>query len=219
MEMHKRRTSLVTWVALITLAASTACVSKKVYRADVEEQDKRVSGVESAVESNERRISELSDETDQKIESVRGTAEKAVEIGSTALGRAEAAEVAAERASRGRLLWTVTLSDDLVKFSFDQATLPPEATQELDALVAKAKAMDRAVYFEIEGHTDNIGTEEYNQQLGERRASAVRNYLNQQGIPLHALNVISYGEARPVADNTTPAGRAQNRRVIVRVLE
>ena len=60
----------------------------------------------------------------------------------------------------------------------------------------------------------------YNVTLGEKRALAVRNYLNQQGgIPLHAINTISYGESMPVADNTTPAGRSQNRRVVIRVLE
>ena len=98
--MQMRRTSLIAAVAVLAMAMSTACVSKKIYRADVEETDQRVSGVESAVEANERRISDLSDDTDKKIESVRGTAEKAVEIGSNALDRAEAAEQAAERAGR-----------------------------------------------------------------------------------------------------------------------
>ena len=54
---------------------------------------------------------------------------------------------------------------------------------------------------------------------GFANLQAVRNYLNQQGIPLHALNVISYGESKPVTDNGTPDGRAQNRRVVIRVLE
>lgn len=217
--MLKRRTDLIVVGALFTLMVSTACVSKKVYRANVEETDQRVSGVESAVEANERRITELGQETDQKIESVRGTAEKAVDIGNTALGTATTAQKTAEKAERGKLLWTVTLSDDLVKFSFDQASLPPLATQELDTLVDRAKGMDRALYFEIDGHTDNIGSEEYNLQLAERRAEAVRNYLSQKGLPLHALNVISHGESQPVADNSTPEGRSQNRRVVIRVLE
>jgi outer membrane protein OmpA-like peptidoglycan-associated protein len=79
--------------------------------------------------------------------------------------------------------------------------------------------MDKALYFEIEGHTDNVGSEDYNVQLGEKRAMAVRNYLAEKGVPLHALNVISYGESQPVADNSAPQGRAQNRRVVIRVLE
>lgn len=217
--MRKRRLVLVTVATLVALTASTGCVTKKLFRRNVEETDQRVSGVESAVEANERRISELSTETDDKIASVRGTAEKAVELGSQAMTAAEEAQSAAERAARGKLIWSVTLSDDRVKFSFDQASIPAEAAAELDALVAKIKAYDKAVYLEVEGHTDNIGSEEYNLQLGEKRAIAVRNYLNEQGVPLHAISTISYGETRPVADNKTPEGRAQNRRVVVRVLE
>jgi len=80
--------------------------------------------------------------------------------------------------------------------------------------------MDKTVYLEIEGHTDNVGSEEYNKVLGERRAEAVRVYLNEKGgIPLHAMNVISYGEDEPVSDNGSRTGRAQNRRVVIRVLE
>lgn len=217
--MQKRRTGLIACICLAAFALSTGCVSKKVYRQDVEETDKRVGGVESAVEANERRISELGDETDQKIASVKDTAEKAVEIGSSAMTQAKAAQQTAEKAERGKLLWTVTLTDDAARFSFGQASIPPEAAQQIDALIAKAKGLNRAVYFEIEGYTDNIGSEEYNMQLGEKRALAVRDYIAKQGIPLHALSTISFGESNPIADNSTPEGRSQNRRVVIRVLE
>lgn len=216
--MHMRTTGGVALVAA-ALILSTGCVTKKVFRKNVEETDQRVSGVESAVETNERRISELATETDDKIESVRGTAEQARELGNQAMSAASTAQKTAEKAAKGKLLWEVTLSDDRVRFSFDQASIPPEAAGALDDLVARAKALNKAVYFEIEGHTDNIGSEEYNLQLGEKRAMAVRNYLNTKGIPLHAVNVISFGESRPVSDNTTPEGRARNRRVVIRVLE
>jgi outer membrane protein OmpA-like peptidoglycan-associated protein len=219
MDMQKCRTGLIACICLAAFALSTGCVSKKIYAEDLEQRDQRVAGVESAVEANERRISELGDETDQKIASVKDTAEKAVEIGSTAMTQAKAAQQTAEKAAKGRLLWTVTLSDDAVRFSFDQASIPPEAAREINSLVAKAKSLDRAVYFEIEGHTDNIGSEEYNFQLGEKRALAVRDYISKQGIPLHALNTISFGESQPIADNSTPEGRSQNRRVVIRVLE
>lgn len=219
MLIQKVRMPLIAAVAVLAVLAATGCVTKKAFRKNTEETSTRVSGVESAVEANERRIAELSDDTDTKIASVRGTAEKAVELGGRAMDQAQVAQQKADQAARGRLLWTVTLSDDSVRFSFDQASIPPEAAKKLDDLVAQAKSMDRALYFEIAGYTDNIGSEEYNLQLGEKRADAVRNYLNQKGIPLHALNVISYGEADPVADNSTPEGRAHNRRVVVRVLE
>ena len=122
--------------------------------------------------------------------------------------------------SAGDVLWTETLSDDRVKFSFGQADMPEEAAAALDELAGKIKSLKRAVYLEIEGHTDNVGSADYNTKLGYQRASAVMHYLaDKGGIPLHAMNVISYGETRPAADNSSREGRAANRRVVIRVLE
>jgi peptidoglycan-associated lipoprotein len=147
---------------------------------------------------------------------VKGTAEQAVQIGNQAMTKAETAE----KMARGKILWTVVLSDDAVKFSFDGDKVPADAQAILDDLATKVKGMDRAVYLEIEGHTDNIGSDEYNQRLAAMRAESVRNYLAEKdGIPLHAMNIISFGETKPVAANTTSEGRAKNRRVVVRVLE
>ena len=76
------------------------------------------------------------------------------------------------------------------------------------------------MYLEIEGHTDNVGAETYNERLGAERAGHVLKYLNQKGgLPLHAMNAVSYGESQPIADNSTRQGRAQNRRVVIKVLE
>ncbi len=98
--------------------------------------------------------------------------------------------------------------------------LSSEAIAILDELVGKIKAYGKALYVELEGHTDNVGPDAYNDDLAYERAMAVRNYLNQNGgIPLHAMNTISLGELHPVADNSSRDGRAQNRRVVVRVLE
>ncbi|MDX1388864.1 MAG: OmpA family protein [Acidobacteriota bacterium] len=221
--MRKRISRLPVVVVAVALVASTGCVSKKVFRKNVEDTDAKVTAVESAVEANERRISDLSDETDSRIAAVDKKAEEAVEIGSQAMSRASTAQTTAEeaaRAARGTLLWTVVLSDEDVRFSFDQATLPETATSTLDELVARAKGLDRGVYFEVEGHTDNTGSEEYNQRLGLMRAESVRAYLHDSGdVPLHAISTISFGESMPIADNSTAQGRAANRRVVVRVLE
>lgn len=213
--MQKRSILFVGLVAL-AVVASTGCVSKKVYKKQVAETDQKIQGVQTGVETNEKRIGDLAKETDDKITAVRGTAERAVEIGSSAMTKAETAE----KMARGKVLWQTTLSDDSVKFSFDQNELPTAATNILDDLAGKVKGLDKAVYLEIEGHTDNIGSEQYNEMLGGKRAEAVRSYLAEKaGLPLHAMNVISYGESKPVSDNTSPDGRAKNRRVVIRVLE
>ena len=214
--MFKRMGWTVAGVAALALVASTGCVSKKVWKQNVAETDTRMKGVESGLETQEKRTTDLARETDGRITEVKGTAEKAVELGTTALSKAESAE----KAARGKVLWTTTLSDDSVKFTFDGEKVPTEAQAILDDLASKVKGMDKGVYLEIEGHTDNIGSETYNEHLGELRAEAVRNYLAEKaGIPLHVMNVISFGESKPVAENNTREGRAKNRRVVVRVLE
>jgi outer membrane protein OmpA-like peptidoglycan-associated protein len=214
--MHKRLGWAVAGVAVVSLVAANGCVTKKVWRQNVEATDTRIKGVESGLETQEKRTSDLAKDTDTRITEVKGTAEKAVEIGSQAMTKAETAE----KAARGKILWTTTLSDDSVKFTFDGDKVPEDAQSILNDLASKVKGLDKTVYLEIEGHTDNIGSDIYNHQLGESRAEAVRNYLAESGgIPLHAMNVISYGESKPVAANNTSDGRAKNRRVVVRVLE
>lgn len=71
---------------------------------------------------------------------------------------------------------------------------------------------------EIEGHTDNIGSEKSNVRLSEKRANAVRNYLVARGVAASRLAIVGYGESRPIADNKTASGRAMNRRIQFRIL-
>ena len=86
-------------------------------------------------------------------------------------------------------------------------------------MVTGLKSQKSAVFVEIEGHTDNVGDLKYNETLGLNRAEAVKRYLYEQHqIPLHKMNVISYGESKPAAPNKTRDGRAQNRRVVIKVL-
>src|SRR5258708_7710914 len=78
---------------------------------------------------------------------------------------------------------------------------------------------DKGDFFEIDGHPDSVGDKTYNEKLGLERAEAVKRYLYESHqIPLHKMNVISYGEDTPVAETKTKVGRAQNRRVVIRVL-
>src|SRR4030095_12874265 len=123
-----------------------------------------------------------------------------------------------EAASR-RLIYEGTLSEDQGNFAFNKATLPDEAKARLDNMVSDLKAASKGIFIEIEGHTDNRGTPEINEKIGMERAEAVKRYLYEQHqVPLHKINVISYGEEKPVAPNNTRDGRAQNRRVVIKVL-
>jgi outer membrane protein OmpA-like peptidoglycan-associated protein len=118
-----------------------------------------------------------------------------------------------------RLVFEVVLSEDQGNFKFGKTNLPDEAKQKIDEMVAQLKQDPKNIYLEIEGHTDNVGGKELNERLGLARAESVKKYLYEQyQIPLHKMNVISYGEEKPIAPNKTKAGRAQNRRVVIKVL-
>ncbi|MDD9863822.1 MAG: OmpA family protein [Gammaproteobacteria bacterium] len=99
-----------------------------------------------------------------------------------------------------------------VHFEFDQAALTLAAIRVLDETAAVLRDMPD-IQLRIEGHTDNVGTDEYNQSLSERRARAAYNHLVQRGISKNRLQLRGLGEAQPIASNQTERGQAQNRRV------
>ncbi len=104
-----------------------------------------------------------------------------------------------------------------VHFDFDRYSLRPDALKILDDAITKLQA-NPTLNVTIEGHCDSIGTVEYNLALGERRANAVRDYLQTRGITMNRLRTVSYGEERPIADNNTAEGRAMNRRAHLAVI-
>ena len=102
--------------------------------------------------------------------------------------------------------------NEKILFGFDRADLSSSATKNLDKLSQiLVKYPDTDI--EIQGHTDNVGTENYNEGLSERRASAVTNYLKSKGVKSSRLKPIGYGETAPKYANTSEEGRTQNRRV------
>lgn len=111
----------------------------------------------------------------------------------------------------------VSLSSDVL-FEFDKYDIRPEFTDEIDAAADLLKA-NPDVTVRIDGHTDSIGTEEYNQALSERRANAVADYLAKAGIARDRMTVAGFGESQPIASNDTPEGRAQNRRVDIDLIQ
>jgi outer membrane protein OmpA-like peptidoglycan-associated protein len=215
---------LVIPVLALTLGGTTACATKKFVKGQVGEVNDKVEGLSKSVEetqertrANEGRIGEVDQKAqaaDQKAQAANQRAEEARSAADAVNSRADAIEKASKR-----LVYEVVLSEDKGNFKFGKATMPDQAKGELDQLVQTLKSEPNGAYIEIEGHTDNAGTKEYNYQLGLERAENVKRYLYEQHqVPLHKINVISYGEEKPIAPNKTKDGRAQNRRVVIKVL-
>jgi OmpA-OmpF porin, OOP family len=101
-------------------------------------------------------------------------------------------------------------------FDFDRAVLKPEGRKAMDQLIARLSSVNVEVIIAT-GHTDSVGSDRYNLDLGIRRADAVRNYLVSKGLDLGRVYVDSKGEREPVATNKTAQGRSENRRVVVEV--
>jgi outer membrane protein OmpA-like peptidoglycan-associated protein len=215
-------------VLALALGGTTACATKKFVRGQVGEVNDKVESVSKSLEetqertkANEAKIAEV----DQRAQAAAQAADtKATSAGQRADGAKTAADAAntkaeaVDKASK-RLVYEVVLSEDKGNFKFGKATVPDEAAGEIDQLVAKLKSEPNGAYIEVEGHTDNVGPKDVNYKLGLERAENVKRYLYEHHqVPLHKINVISYGEDKPVAPNKTKDGRAQNRRVVIKVL-
>jgi outer membrane protein OmpA-like peptidoglycan-associated protein len=99
-----------------------------------------------------------------------------------------------------------------VLFDFNSATLKPGAREKL-ARIAGVLLAYPGLEVTLEGHTDNVGSDQYNQGLSEKRATSVRSYLLESGIKPDLVKAMGFGESQPVVSNDSSAGRQQNRRV------
>ena len=208
----------------VALVSTSACATKGMVRQRVGEVDQKVDTLSRSVEENQQRTRTNEGrigEVDQKAADARARAEKAGARADEAYGAADKVNARADKieAASKRLVFEVVMSEDKGGFKFGQAKIPEDMQAQIDQLVTQLKANPNGGYIEIEGHTDNVGAKETNYKIGLDRAEAVKRYLyeNQQ-IPLHKINVISYGEDKPIAPNKTRDGRAQNRRVVIKVL-
>ena len=170
---------------LIAAVAASGCATKKYVGREVGEVNQKVDTLNSEMEKtqervkrSEVRIDDVDRESKSGIADAKGSAEKAL---------VRATE--AERAAKGKLIYTVTLSNDKVTFPVNRAAVAPDARQLVDEAIAQLKAENRGVFFEIEGHTDSTGPETYNTKLGEERARG--------GAQLHP---------RPARDRAQPHG-------------
>lgn len=223
------RNSLMTVGVIVTaLSVAPACATKKFVRTSVGEVNDKVVSQGKTIEETQEHIRQVEGkvaETDAKAVAAGESANKAnsaaadaanraTEVGKTADARSTAIE-----GEMRKLVFETVLSEDKGQFKLGKAELPEDATAALDNMVNQLKDQKKNIWVEIEGHTDSTGDKKMNEALGLARAEAVKRYLYEKHqIPLHKMNVISYGEEKPVAPNNTRAGRAQNRRVVIKVL-
>ena len=223
------RSSLMTVGVIVTaLSVAPACATKKFVRTSVGEVNDKVTSQGKTIEETQERVrvaegritdvdakaAAAGDSASKANAAAAEAANRAVEVGRTAESRAVAIE-----GEMRKLIFETVLSEDRGQFKLGKAELPADAAGALDTMVSQLKADKKNVWVEIEGHTDSTGDVKLNEQLGLQRAEAVKRYLYEHHqIPLHKINVISYGEEKPVAPNNTRDGRAQNRRVVIKVL-
>jgi peptidoglycan-associated lipoprotein len=224
MEAIMKKLVLAAPILALALGGSSACATKKMVRTSVGEVNNKVETLSKSVEENQERTRANEGkitEVDQKAQAAGQRAQAAGQRADEAYANADKVNARADKieAASKRLVYEVVLSEDKGNFKFGKATIPDEAQGEIDQLVAQLKANPNGGYIEIEGHTDNVGPKEANYKLGLERAETVKRYLYEHHqVPLHKINVISYGEEKPIAPNKTKAGRAQNRRVVIKVL-
>jgi len=217
------------------VSGTTACATKGYVKNQVGQVSTKVDSLSQSLEAtqertrqNEAKIAEVDQKAQAGIQGVQqvamtadGKAVAADGKASTALSTATAATEKAEAVAKStsRVVYEVVLSEDSGNFKFGSTKLPDEGKAQLDAMIAKILSDPKGAYFEIEGHTDNVGGKEINKKIGMDRAEAVKWYLYEQHhIPLHRMAVVSYGEEKPTVENTNSKNRAQNRRVVIRVL-
>jgi outer membrane protein OmpA-like peptidoglycan-associated protein len=217
-------------VAAVAIAA-TGCATKKYVQTSIGEVNDKVDSLGRSVEqtqertrANEGKIAEV----DTKATAAGTAAQQANSAAAAANNAAAAANNNAtgvgtkladfDKQSR-RLVLEVVINTASGGFETSKADLPGDAKTQIDQLISRLQQDPKNVYIEIEGHTDSTGPAELNEKLGLDRAEAAKRYLYEKHqIPLHKMNVISYGPSKPVADNKTKEGRAQNRRIVIRVL-
>ena len=223
-----RNSLLTAGVIVAAMSVAPACATKKFVRTSVGEVNDKVGTMGKSLEETQERVRAAEGritETDAKAVAAGESASRANTAAAEAANRATEVGRTAEARAVGiegemrKLIFETVLSEDRGQFKLGKAELPDDATTAIDTMVNQLKTDKKAVWVEIEGHTDNTGDNAYNERLGQARAEAVKRYLYEKHqVPLHKINVISYGEEKPVAPNNTRDGRAQNRRVVIKVL-
>ena len=229
-----RKSLLAVTVALGTVALMSGCATKKYVRTQVDtsshELSARIDTNEQAIKSSQNQIEELNGttrENSQKITALDNglnrTDSKAQQALITGQGAQNAANKVAGDVATLENKFTnrnhyVVLNEEQVHFKLNSAKLDSSFTKLLDDVAQQLKQNPDTILV-MEGHTDASGPADYNMELGQKRVQAVIHYLVvNQDVPINRIADVSVGKDKPVADNKTKDGRAQNRAVVVRVM-
>ena len=218
-------------ITAFAVAGTSACATKGYVQTQVGQVNQKVDTLGQSLEETQQRTT-AAETAIKQVDTRAGAAQTAADAAGSAAGQANtaagranqtamAAGTRAEAVEKAvnRVVYEVVLNESQGNFRFGGTDLPDAAKARIDELVSQIKADPKGAYFEIEGHTDNVGGPAVNKKIGLDRAESVKAYLYMQHqIPLHRMNVISYGEEKPAGPNNTRDGRASNRRVVIRVL-
>jgi len=220
------RSSLLVLLAGATLVFSAGCSSKKYVRQQTQPIIDKTNQLDELTAKNNRDIHDVDSRAQQGIQGVNT---KAADADQKAVAAGQRADQAGQLATQANTrIDTLTnqvanldnyrpVLETSVHFAFNKALLTDKAKSALDQLVAEIPNT-KGYLVVVEGDTDAIGSAAYNYKLSERRADAVVQYLATKNVPAHKIYIIGLGKDKSVADNKSSEGRAQNRRVDVRLM-
>jgi outer membrane protein OmpA-like peptidoglycan-associated protein len=210
MKVHVTLLAAAVGLSLVGCATTTD-IDKKIAESQ-SKTDKKIESVETQVEQLQEGQKAQGGKLDEQGKQIEQLGQSAKD----ALARAQEARVLA----KGKIVFQQSFAEDRVRFKTASYELTKDAKAALDEFAVKVKALDKGIYLEIQGHTDDTGGADFNDQLGQQRAEAVRRYLaRQHKLPLGRMSTISYSDTLPVETNKTALGRSKNRRVVIVVLE
>ncbi len=243
MRNPNRGFSVLGLIVLAGIMVLPGCASRKYVRQQVGTLQPPIQEAQNAIKENAERIDAVDRRAQQGITAAQTAAQAADQKATQAGQSAQTAQTAAQTADRkadtanqgvqqaANRINTVetrlnSLNDNYtasetqtVVFKLNSAALSDDAKSTLDKIASDVSSQRTGYMIELQGFTDSTGSESYNINLSQRRAENVLRYLVSKNVPLFRVSIVGLGEANPVADNKTRAGRDQNRRVEVRILK
>lgn len=234
-----RRFAGVGLVILAGLLVMSGCASRKYVRLQTQALEPAIQEATNAAKENAERIDAVDRRAQQGITAAGAADQKATaaqQAATTAQQAAQAADRKADTANQAVQQASTRINTlesrianmgdayaesekQTVTFANNSATLSDQSKGTLDRIASGLSGQRSGYMIELQGFTDSRGSEQYNIGLSQRRAQSVERYLVSKNIPLYRISIIGLGEDNPVANNSNSDGRAQNRRVEVRVLK